>query len=138
MTTIISMKSVVALSAMLLLGTFGESAIGQQASPYKRGGREKIEAGVQTQASQYKRGEAAVQIQPAVPVTQPIRIEVGRDIAKSVEVKQVPGNEIKVLPPPATVIYTPTPVPVDTEQHAHPHTETPTPTTPAPAPKAKP
>src|SRR6266446_4096487 len=50
-----------------------------------------------------------VNIQPAMPVTQPIRIEVGRDIAKSVEIKQVPGNEIKILPPAATVIYTPPP-----------------------------
>src|SRR6266446_5119081 len=51
----------------------------------------------------------AINIQPAMPMTQPIRIEVGRDIAKSVEIKQVPGNEIKVLPPAATVIYTPPP-----------------------------
>jgi hypothetical protein len=80
----------------------------------------------------------AVQIQPAVPVTQTIRIEVGQNIAKSVEIKQVPGNEIKVLSPPATVIYTPPPPPAEVE-HAHPHHETtPTPTTPAPAPKATP
>ena len=88
-------------------------------------------------AQQY-RTAPAVQIQPVVPVTQPIRIEVGQNIAKSVEVIQVPGNEIKVLPPPATVIYTPTPPPAEIEQHAHPHHETPTPTTPASAPSAKP
>jgi hypothetical protein len=81
----------------------------------------------------------AVQIQPVVPVTQPIRIEVGQNIAKSVEIKQVPGNEIKVLSPPATVIYTPPPRPAEVEHHAHPdHETTPTPTTPAPAPKATP
>jgi hypothetical protein len=83
-------------------------------------------------AQQY-RTAPAVQIQPVVPVTQTIRIEVGQNIAKSVEVIQVPGNEIKVLPPPATVIYTPTPPPAQIEQHVHPHPETtPTPTTPAP------
>jgi hypothetical protein len=89
-------------------------------------------------AQQY-RSAPAVQIQPAVPVTQTIRLEVGQNIAKSVEIKQVLGNEIKVLPPPATVIYTPPPLPAEIEQHAHPHHETtPTPTTPAPAPKATP
>jgi hypothetical protein len=89
-------------------------------------------------AQQY-RTAPVVQIQPVVPVTQPIRIEVGQDIAKSVEIKQVPGNEIKVLPPPATIIYTPPPRPAEVEQHAHPHHETtPTPTTPSPAPSAKP
>jgi hypothetical protein len=86
-------------------------------------------------AQQY-RTAPAIQIQPAVPVTQPIRIEVGQNIAKSVEIKQVPGSEIKVLPPPATVIYTPTPPSAQIEQHAHPHPETPTPT--APAPRATP
>jgi len=88
-------------------------------------------------AQQYETAPA-VHIQPAVPVTQTIRIEVGQNIAKSVEIKQVPGNEIKVVPPPATVIYTPPPRPAEVEQHAHPHHETPTPTTPAPAPKATP
>lgn len=89
-------------------------------------------------AQQY-RPAPAIQIQPTGPLTEPIRIEVGRDIAKSVEIKQVPGNEIKVLPPPAAVIYTPPPRPAEVEQHAHPHHETtPTPTTPASAPKATP
>jgi len=88
-------------------------------------------------AQQY-RAAPAIQIQPVVPVTQTIRIEVGQNIAKSVEVIQVPGNDITVLPPPATVIYTPSPPPAEVEQHAHPHHETPTPTTPAPAPRATP
>jgi hypothetical protein len=84
-----------------------------------------------------------INIQPAMPVTQPIRIEVGHDIAKSVEIKQVPGNEIKVLPPAATVIYTPPP---EAEVHgshgghaAHTDQSTTTPTpTPTPSPRTTP
>src|SRR5437667_3348561 len=61
----------------------------------------------------------AVRIEPVAPVTQPIRIEVGKDIAKSVEIKQVPGNEIKVLSSTATVIHTPPPT--GTEPHVEGH-----------------
>ena|SRR5438477_2953867 len=72
---------------------------------------------------------ATVRIQTVAPVAQPIQIEVGRDIAKSVEIKQVPGNEIKIRDlPSAAVVVTPPPKIEVEPAHGHAHVETPTPT----------
>jgi hypothetical protein len=72
-----------------------------------------------------------IRIEPVAPLTQPIQIEVGKDIAKSVEIKQVAGNEIKIRDlPSAAVVVTPTPEARVHTSHAHPHEETPSPSPP--------
>jgi hypothetical protein len=48
----------------------------------------------------------SVQIKPELPLTEPIRIEIGSEIATSVEIKRVSGAEIKIVAPAATQILT--------------------------------
>jgi hypothetical protein len=52
------------------------------------------------------RPSPSIQIRPELPLTEPIRIEVGEDIAASVEIRRVSGAEIRVVAAVATHIRT--------------------------------